>query len=280
VRFKTVTDVKLIVYMGNSLTFGFGVRDKTKIWAHILAESLGLDYINLSSSSKGNRWMVRKAYSALDLILKKRGLREEEILVLTMWGACDFYEFYRRDRWEHMRPWDGQPQPKTGEVSKRLKRIDIRAQVKLFYKTFYHSEGATIDTMVDWIGYESWLKGRGFRYGFILGLEEVIMTGPSQMKSERTKTALEAYFGMVDKSKILGGEIDPEKSMIYVNLLKEFPILKAPGEIVGEVPKILPGELRKKPRRHPLESGQRHFSDAYLLPWAKKLISEEDQNNV
>jgi len=248
-----MSEIKLIIYIGNSLVFGNGIEDKSNTWAYKFAEEVGIDHVNLAISSKGNRWMVRKAYTEINPILKDRGLNPDQVLVLTMWGPCDFYEFYRGDRWQSLRPWDARnPEQQSKKHSP--------SHAKLFYKMFSHPEGSTIDTMVDWIGYESWIKAQGFRYGFMFGMKEVIMVPPSQMKSERTKAALEAYFGMVDKSKIMGGEIDPDKNeMMYVELVSEFPFLASNTDY----------------GKHPLEEGHQHFLDRYFRDWAKKLLSGE-----
>lgn len=238
-----MSEIKLLITIGNSLTSGVGIEDKSLVWPALVGKALDIEVHDISVATKGNRRMIRDAYHKLPMIIGERGLAASEVLVLTMWGSSDFGEYYRGDRWEQLRPWG----VRNGQ--------DKRIHAKLFYKMFYHDVGGTINTLVDWVGFEGFLKSQGYHYGFMFGMEASLFPIPD---SHRMKDISEVYYALLDQKRLLGNDMDTHTNKsVFTNIGKDFP--------TDDMDHLIHGQ-------HPLAEGMQFYTENHILPWLEKIL--------
>lgn len=244
--------VRLVVVNGCSFSYGTDLKDRERsCWGRLLAEELRADFVNLAAGGGGNKRLVRTTVEQLKQVADTHGCKPSEVLFIGMWTELPRFEVYDPADPEHIAVADSfkdRPWHRIGLWSLDRKYRPARH----YYRYLQHDEGDFLDFLLGYVLLESYLKQRGYQYGFCL-----VQGFPPLVDQP---AAYADYLGDIDESHLLGGWRNCcDMSFIEVIRSRSLPMSGRP----------------KKATRgdgHPLEEAHRVYATEYLAPFARTLL--------
>lgn len=247
--------VRLVVVNGCSFTYGTDLMDrKRSCWGRVLADGLGAGFVNLAAGGGGNKRLVRTTVEQLQYVAAAQGCQPSEVLFIGMWTELPRFEIYDPAEPEHAAMADSfkdRPWHRIGVWS--MERGYRPA--KPYYRYLQHDEGDFLDFLLGYVLLESYLKQRGFRYGFSL-----VQCFPPLVEQPEVYAD---YLGDIDEGHLLGGWRNCcDVSFIEVIRSRSLPVSGRPkGATRGD--------------GHPLEEAHRVYATEYLAPFARQLLETD-----
>ena len=237
-------------------------------WVTPLAESLGVEKINMGLGSQGNGLIMKKAMWAVSNLLKQ-DVSPEDILAVVMWSGPSRMEWFdedntqlpNNDNWIHLRnPETFIPDASGGWVIGNSHWQEGRS--KTWYQHFQNNTYDIITTYEHILNLQNFFDVHGIKY---------VMT-------TYTATALNNY-GM-DNQPVNWQGYETASNISWMNDMIDWSHWP---QITGEADWLLdnydeydvfrPGEIKQNPHGywHPNPHGHKLFSDKVLLPFVRNL---------
>jgi hypothetical protein len=244
--------VRLVVGNGCSFSYGTALNDRDRsCWGRILADELNAGFVNLAAGGGGNKRLVRTTVEQLKKTADAYGCEPAEVFFIGMWTELPRWEIYDPTELEHVAVADSfkdRPWHRIGLWSMNQKY----RPAKHYYRYVQHDEGDFLDFLLGYVLLESYLRQRGYQYGFSL------VQGFPPLVAHPDDYA--DYLGDIDESRLLGGwRHCCDMSFIEVIRSRHLPMSGRPkGAARGD--------------GHPLEEAHRVYATDYLVPFARSLL--------
>lgn len=239
---STDTPIRLLVVNGCSMTYGDELRDRLRTgWPALLARRLGAKLINLGACAGSNHRLIRLTVERLDSYAQEHGLRPREVLFLAMWSRINRFEAFTGEPDRR----GGLPEefPEAGWCRihpQYIRRKDARSIA--WYRELQHDFGDKSEFLFQWIMFDAWLAGKGYRYGYLWAFD------PDPLIFRELPT----FSRQLDMSRVIGSDRLPFGG----------PSIYSIGEVLDDL----------GPDRHPLERSQRYFVEQHVHDWVSGLL--------
>lgn len=240
--------IRLLVTNGCSCAVGKEMEHPARDgWPTVLAESLGVELVNLARNGSSNRRIIRTLVEQLPTVIKQSGYAPDEIMTMVSWSETSRHEHYvgkkrslRRfnvgdrfhDGWQRIGSWRVAEGHK-GSIA--------------FYDHLWNDDGQLANHFLDWLMMDALLRDTGVhpRYNFAFPI-------PRELPSPAVVAAEQ-----LDPTRTFGG-IPPRPGTCFLEMPKEFA--RGPGgHSLEEGHRWFAGQLRtwlESDERLPLPSRQ------------------------
>ncbi|MEV6827078.1 DUF6071 family protein [Amycolatopsis sp. NPDC051102] len=243
-----IPDIRLLVANGCSMTYGDELGERLETgWAALVARRLEAELVNLGACAGSNQRTVRLTVEKLGGLVGERGLRPDQVLVLSMWSRMNRFEIFGGERDLHGGLPENVADPGWIRIHPTyIPRRDARSIA--WYKHLQNATGDRLTFLLLWTLFDSWLAEKGYHYGFLWAFDpepELAMEGA-------------AYLANLKGARVIGGDRLPLGG----------PSLFSIGQELDDL----------GPDRHPLERSQARYVDDHLWPWLREvLLAQPDE---
>ncbi|MBU3060418.1 hypothetical protein KO481_02635 [Nocardia sp. NEAU-G5] len=227
--------IRLLVTNGCSCAVGKEMEHPARDgWPVVLAESLGVELVNLARNGSSNRRIIRTLVEQLPTVIKQSGYAPDEIMTLVSWSETSRHEHYVGKKRSLRRFNVGDPFHDGWQRIGSWRVAEGHKGSIAFYDHLWNDDGQLANHFLDWLMLDALLRDTGVhpRYNFAFPIPREL-PAPAVVAAEQ-----------LDQTRTFGG-IPPRPGTCFLEM---------------------PAEFERGPGGHSLEEGHRWFA-GQLRTW-------------